>query len=113
MILNCDECNAVIIDGVVNHYPYCSQWDGVKGRSVKVSSAHIDKPPWKQAAKMWWTYAKDNEQGMVERERLWREAQATADKRGELVDAVNKYRKSRLITDRKAMFELAKELDDA
>jgi len=30
----------------------------------------------------------------------------------ELVEAVNKYRKSRLITDRKAMFELAKELED-
>ena len=30
----------------------------------------------------------------------------------ELVEAVNKYRKSRLITDRKAMFELAAELKD-
>ena len=39
------------------------------------------------------------------------ELEATADRRGELVDAVNKYRKSRLISDRRAMFELAKELE--
>jgi hypothetical protein len=34
-----------------------------------------------------------------------------SNRRGELVDVVNRYRKSRLITDRKAMFELAKELE--
>ena len=40
---------------------------------------------WKRAAKMWWIYAKDNEQGMIERERLWRDAQARADSRLELL----------------------------
>ena len=40
------------------------------------------------------------------------ELAATATRLRGLVVAVNKYKKSRLITDRKAMFELAKELKD-
>ena len=40
------------------------------------------------------------------------ELEDTATRLRGLVEAVNKYKKSRLITDRKAMFELAKELKD-
>ncbi len=36
----CGECNAVDIEGAINHYYHCSQWDGIKGKSVLVSSAH-------------------------------------------------------------------------
>ena len=42
----------------------------------------------------------------------YNKAQSTADRQGELVDLVNKYRRERLITDRRKMFELAKELAD-
>ena len=41
-LVTCYECNAVQIDGKINHYHHCSKWDGVKGRSVPVSSAHFD-----------------------------------------------------------------------
>ena len=36
----CGECNAVDIGGAINHYYHCSQWDGVKGKPVPVSTAH-------------------------------------------------------------------------
>lgn len=39
----CKECKAVEIQGKTNHWPHCSEWDGVKGREVKVSSVYFDK----------------------------------------------------------------------
>ena len=44
---------------------------------------------WKRTAKIWRTYALDNETGMLERERLWREAEATATRRLGLVERAN------------------------
>ena len=71
---------------------------------------------WKRAAKMWWTYAKDNEQGMIERERLWRDAQALADSRLELlIRAMNALEGWRILLDMPVtdiMKDIEKELSD-
>ena len=40
---NCSECGAVYLGKKINHWEHCSKWDGIKGRVVKVSSAHVDK----------------------------------------------------------------------
>ncbi len=51
----CGECNAVEISGEINHYHHCSKWDGVKGKSVKVSSAHAEPTPAPERIHLQWT----------------------------------------------------------
>ena len=82
----------------------------------------ISESTWKRAAMMWWIYAKDNEQGMIERERLWRDAEARADSKLEMLieledrvlkcPSCGRLRDGHGLLAHAANCKLAKELDD-